>query len=113
MPATTSRANSWLDDLNATLTMTLHTADPGGTGANEVTGGSYAGQSVTMAAASNKSRTSSSTVTFAGMPATTATHFQLKNGATIEVYGPLSTSFTVTAGQSIQFDPGEVTVNIS
>ena len=61
--------------------MSVHTADPGLTGTNEASGGSYARQAVTFAAASSKSVTSSATVTFSGMPGGTFTHVGLWDAA--------------------------------
>lgn len=40
----TTEANSILDTMLGTAFLSLHTGDPGATGANEVTGGSYARQ---------------------------------------------------------------------
>lgn len=53
---------------NVGVYLSLHTADPGTTGANEVTGGSYARQSITWNAASAGSQTSSNGQTFSSMP---------------------------------------------
>jgi len=53
------------------LYISLHTADPGETGANEVAGGSYARQQVAFGAASGGTLSNSAQVDFAGMPATT------------------------------------------
>lgn len=51
--------------------VSLHTADPGLTGANEVAGGSYARQNVSakLAAASGGSKASNADTDFTGMPA--------------------------------------------
>ena len=48
--------------------LSLHTADPGTTGADEVSGGSYARQAITWNAASSGYQTSSDGQTFTGMP---------------------------------------------
>lgn len=66
----------------AAVYMSLHTADPGLTGLNEVTGGSYARQAITFGAAASKSITSSNTVDFTGMPAATVTHLGIWDAAT-------------------------------
>lgn len=47
--------------------MSLHSADPSTTGTNEVTGGSYARQTVSFAAASGGSITTSGPVSFTGL----------------------------------------------
>jgi len=46
-----------------------HTADPGLTGANEVTGGSYARQAITLTAASSSSTNNSGQLSITSMPA--------------------------------------------
>ena len=68
---TTSAKNNMLDALQLTLS-SLHTAFPGQTGLNEVTGGSpaYARKTITVAAASGEQRLTSASVTF-DVPATT------------------------------------------
>lgn len=60
MGFSTNAKNSMLDSLGITHA-SLHTGDPGNTGANEVSGGSpaYARKTITMAAASNGSRVAS------------------------------------------------------
>jgi hypothetical protein len=54
--------------------ISLHTADPGETGASEVTGGSYVRQAGSFASASGGTITSDAAVNFTGMPAVTVTH---------------------------------------
>lgn len=68
----------------ATVYLGLHTADPAGTGANEVTGGSYARQPITFGAPTGSGHilTSSSTATFTGMPACTVTHLSVWDALT-------------------------------
>ncbi len=68
---TTARVNAMLDAENVTGDkMSLHTAFSA-TGANEVTGGAYAKQSITYSAAASRSKASSGTVSFTGLPAST------------------------------------------
>jgi hypothetical protein len=55
----------------ATVYVSLHTADPGLTGANEVTGGSYARQALTLSAGSAGSTSNTNLLQFNSMPATT------------------------------------------
>lgn len=57
-----------------TLSASLHTASPGSTGTNEVTGGAYTRQSVTWAPASNGAVQSAQPVTWNVPAATTVTH---------------------------------------
>lgn len=49
--------------------ISLHTADPGDTGANEVVGGSYARQPIAWSTATGRSTSNSATVTWTGLPA--------------------------------------------
>lgn len=74
MPYTTTAKNTMLDALPATVYASAHTALPNESGSNEVTGGTYARQSVTMAAAAAANR-DSSTQPVLDIPAgTTVTH---------------------------------------
>jgi len=54
--------------------LALHTADPGLTGAAEVTGGSYARQLASFGPVANGAVVNAEDVDFAGMPAGTLTH---------------------------------------
>lgn len=112
--------NKVLRNTNFTVTtvyMSLHTADPGETGASELTGGSYARQTTAFNAASNPAGTSQNTaaVTFAAMPAATVTHLGLWDAATSGNFlwgGPLTASKTTTAGDSLQVAPVTLTVTL-
>lgn len=55
-----------------TVYCSLHTADPGLTGANEVAGGSYARQAVTFTAAASSHTDNSALLSFTSMPAIAA-----------------------------------------
>lgn len=96
------------------LYMALHTADPGdaGTG-SEVVGGSYAPQTIAFAAAVGDTAGNSGVVNFATMPATTVTHFSIRDasGGNALFVGPLSSPQTLTAGQTLSFAAGQVTVS--
>lgn len=77
MPFTSATRDGMLNVLDTLAThASLHTADPGTTGASEVTGGSpaYARKAITWAAASGGSKTLTGTVTFDVPAATTVTH---------------------------------------
>lgn len=96
------------------LYMALHTADPGETGTgSEVTGGSYAPQTIAFSAASGDTASNSGAVNFATMPATTVTHFSIRDASSGNplFVGPLSSSQTTTAGQTLSFAAGQVTVS--
>lgn len=120
----TATANKIIDKIfNATdfthpttLYASLHTADPGGTGANEVTGGSYARQAVSFAAAAAKATTNDAAVDFTGMPATTVTHIALwdaSSGGTLWWEGQLTASKTTGAGDTLQIAAGDFDVTLT
>lgn len=68
---TTARINAMIDAENVTGDkMSLHTAFSS-TGANEVTGGTYARQTITYAAAAGRSKAAIGTISFTGLPSTT------------------------------------------
>jgi hypothetical protein len=98
------------------LYMALHTADPGDTGtANEVTGGSYARQTIAFGSVAtiNTPATNSGAVNFTSMPAVTVTHFSIQDASTSGnplFIGPLTTPQTLTAGQTLTFAAGSVSV---
>lgn len=101
-----------------TVYLSLHTADPAETGANEATGGSYARQSIAFSAASNPAGTiaNSGTVTFTGMPAGTWTYFAIWDASTVGnclVEGPLGASKTTGSGDSVQFAASSVVVTLA
>ena len=103
----------------ATVYLSLHTADPGTTGANEVTGGSYARQAITFNAAASKQVASSAQISFTGMPAVGSPGVQYigfwdaaSAGNFIEG-GALSAAKVVNAGDTFQFPSGNVTSSVS
>ncbi|MCW2904934.1 MAG: Phage protein [Streptosporangiaceae bacterium] len=75
MPFTSAVRDSMLDQLNGLAThASIHTADPGTSGASEVSGGSYARQAITWQAPSGGSKTIVGTATFQIPGGTTITH---------------------------------------
>jgi hypothetical protein len=85
------------------ITMSLHTADPGVSGANEVSGGLYARQAVTYGAAASGEIKNTATATFAGLPACTVTHAGFwKNGQFCQG-AALTAARTVLAGDGLYF----------
>lgn len=100
----------------ATVYVSLHTADPGTTGASEVTGGSYARQSAAFSAASGASASNSGAVNFTGMPSATVTHIGFWDAASagnFQQSGALSGSVAVAAGNTLQFAVGAVTYQVT
>lgn len=95
------------------LYMALHTADPGDAGtASEVSGGSYAEQTIAFSSTAGDTAVNSGAVNFASMPAVTVTHFSIKDALAGNplFIGPLSTPQTTTAGQTLTFPAGQVSV---
>ena len=102
---------------NNTPYLALYTASPNaGGGGTEVSGGSYARQTVAFGAISNGSMSNTSAVTFTGMPAATVTHFAILSASTagtMRVYGALNASAAVISGDQVQFPVGSITVNLA
>ena len=95
--------------------VSLHSADPGETGANEISGGGYARQQVTFNAPSGGSMTNSNLLRWNNMPAVTVTHVALWDAPTAGNClwtGALTTSVTVSAGASFEIAPGNLTVTL-
>lgn len=89
MPYSAGAKNYMLDQLGTVcLYASLHSANPGSTGANELTGGTpaYARQALTWNAASAGSKTLSDTPLFDVPASTTITHVGLWSAATGGTY---------------------------
>lgn len=96
----------------------LHTADPGTSGASEVTGGSYARQNVntSWAAESGGSKATNANVDFTSMPATTVTHIGLWDASSAGNFlwgGELSASKTTNSGDTLRLTSGQVTASLT
>lgn len=98
----------------ATLYASLHTADPGETGANEVTGGSYARQTITLSAASSGTTSNSGAISFTGMPACTVTHAALWDASTAGncLWTGTATNKTLGAGDTYQVAAGDWDITV-
>ena len=95
----------------------LHTQDPTDAGnVGEVTGGSYARQNCTSwAAPSNGLVDNAAEVNFAGMPATTVTHFTIwsaVSGGTPYINGALLQSKTTLAGETLRLPIGDLDITL-
>lgn len=93
--------------------LSLHTAAPGSTGANEVTGGSYARQSITWNAWAAAATTSSNGQTFSGMPSEAGNlYIGLWSAASSGTYywGSASSAVTgpIPSGGTVTFASGAV-----
>lgn len=83
----------------------LHTADPGSTGADEVTGGSYARVPITWSAASGGSKTLTAAVTLQVPAGTTVTHFGLQSALSAGTFrGGASLSASQAFGSAGTYD---------
>jgi len=102
---------------STTYYLSLHTADPGTTGASEVTGGSYARQAIVFTETGGVA-TSNAAITFAGMPAAAGNlWFGLWSAVTAGTYKHGSPTAGVTgpvaAGASVVVASGAVTDTVS
>lgn len=96
----------------ATPYISLHTADPVGTGANEVTGGSYVRKPATMGAAAAGATDNTVAIEYTDMPACTVTHCGIWSAlaGTWQQGGALTASKTVNAGDTFRFPIGDLDV---
>lgn len=104
-----------------TVYISLHTADPGDTGANEVNTTPevwYARQSITFAAPSARAVSSNATVTYAqksNVDALTITHFAIWDASSAGnclFADALSSSVGVAQNQTPKFNSGNVTITV-
>lgn len=82
----------------------------------EVTGGSYARQSLAVAASVSGATSNSADLVWAGMPAATVVGVEIWDNAGAPVrlwYGPLAASRTVAAGDELRILAGELDLSIS
>lgn len=98
--------------------VSLHTADPGTTGASEVAGGSYARQlaNTSFAAAGSGVKSSNAIVDFASMPAATVTHVGIWDALTTGnflVGGALAASKTTNSGDTFRLPSGDIDVSLT
>lgn len=101
----------------SSLYCSLHTADPGETGASEVTGGSYARQNVgaSFATAASGSVSSSASISFTDMPAATVTHVGIWDAASAGNFlwgATLSASKSTNAGDTFTIASGDLTFSL-
>lgn len=98
--------------------VSLHTADCGETGANEVTGGSYARQSAGFGAAAAGAVANTANIDFTGMPAVTVTHAGIWSSSTATASanfiwgGALTASKSVGAGSTFRIATGDLDVTL-
>jgi len=101
----------------ATVYVSLHTADPGEAGANEVAGGSYARQaSGGFAAAASGTTDNDAIIDFTLMPAETMTHAGIWDAVTAGnflVGGALAAGKTTNAGDTFRIAAGDLDVTLT
>ena len=122
MPFTTATAQKILNkilrgidfDHPVSLLVSLHTADPGETGANEIANGGYERQTVTYDAPSAKTALNPARVEWDDMPACTVTHVGLwDEGGTFWWGGPLTASKILNAGDSFRLPDDSLPVTLT
>src|ERR1700738_4943082 len=100
------------DTLAPTIYLSLHTGAPGTTGANEVSGGSYARVACAFGAASAGAMTNSGTVTVNVPASTTVTAFgfwDALSGGNFLGGANLSASQTFSSAGTLAFSAGQLT----
>lgn len=93
---------------------TDETTDAGG--GTEVSGGSYARQTVSFGAPSAGQIVTDADITFADMPAATVISVAIldaASGGNMLAHGPLATSKTVNAGDNLTLSAGDLTFTFS
>lgn len=101
-----------------TVYVSLHSADPGDGGGNEISGGSYARKAVTFGAPSNGVTTNSADVTFDQATASwgTITHIGIQDALTtgnLLYHTPLTTSKTIDTDDVFRIVAGQLSVTLS
>lgn len=98
----------------ATIYLALYTdATTDAGGGTEVTGGSYARQTITFGAASAGSASNNADVDFASMPTATVTNWAIldaASGGNMLFHGAFSSSVAVTSGDTFRVASGNLTL---
>ncbi|MCW2917655.1 MAG: hypothetical protein JWN52_5723 [Actinomycetia bacterium] len=121
---TTTFDNKILDHINLVASYTPTTplklalvtvAGSAGSAGTEVTGGSYARQTITFASAASGSAANSNTITYAAMPACTVVGVEIWDnaGTPVRLWFGTITSRTFLAGDSFSFAASSVTVSLT
>lgn len=102
---------------NDTPYLALYTSNPGPTNTGtEVSGGSYARQSITFGAIASGSMDNTNTITFSSLPTSTIAYYAIFDASTagnLLAYGLLTTPIVSDAGDSAVFDPDSITLSFS
>jgi hypothetical protein len=117
MPLATTGESTVLNALLAARFVSLHTANPGNTGASEVAGGSYARQAATFANTGNNPTVASNTGIIqyptATAPWGTVTHFGLwsaASGGSFLGYNSVTTPKSIDTDDIARWEIGKLTV---
>ena len=94
--------------------LALYTNDPtvSDTG-TEVVGGSYARQQLSFASASNGSKVSNTSETFTNMPATTVTHWGIRDASSsgnLLYFGAFDIPIQLNAGNNLPIASGDIVI---
>lgn len=95
----------------------LHSADPGETGASEISGGAgpYIRKAVTLSAFSSGASSNSAQLEWTGMPAVTLTHVGLWDAESAGNFlwgGALAASKIINAGDTFQIPIGDLDLSL-
>jgi hypothetical protein len=91
-----------------TVTMSLHTADPGTSGSNELAGGSYARQTISYGAAASGQIANIATATYTNLPAGTVTHVGFWKSGQFCQGAALTQSRAILAGDGLYFSAANI-----
>lgn len=98
-----------------TVYVALYTTNPTiADSGTEVTGGSYARQTITFAAPSGGSVANSNAITFTNMPAATITHIAIRDALTVGNllhFAPATASKTTNAGDSVTIAVSAISIS--
>lgn len=95
--------------------ISVHTGDPGETGANEHTGGTYIRQQAAFGAAASGAVTNSADIEFLGIPAATITHIGVWEDETVGNFlwgGPLTGAQIINEGGDFIIPAGDLDVTL-
>ena len=82
----------------------------------EVSGGSYVRQTITFTSASGGEIENAASISFTGMPAVTVVGIEFYDSAGTPkrlAYGALTASRTITAGDTVQFSAGSISLSLA
>lgn len=99
--------------LTGPMKLSLHTGDPGATGASEASGGSYARQTAAYASASGGQNALTTTLNFAAMPSCVITHIGIWDSSGTPKFRlgtPLAASKTLSSGDTLSLTSATLTV---